>query len=176
MCFFSPVADKSAGISSLTYWMMPPPSPSQSNRQGVLNPSITKLPIGKLLSIFISETIKAFILPFTWLERNWNLFLIKFMFIWTKISLFKLLLRNVFKTFIQSFACVKLDTWDLYFSRLKFEVSFSCQLRTWDSCLINVSFNSLDPFLFKWSLPLLNFLRCLSDTDFSLSKGLSRAN
>ena len=34
----------------------------------VLNPSITKLPTGKLLWIFVSEAIKTSILPFTWVE------------------------------------------------------------------------------------------------------------
>ena len=108
---------------------------------GVLNPSMRKFPTGKLLSIFVSETIKTSILPFTWVERNSNLFLTEFMFIWAKISLFELSLRNAFKT-LQSFACATLDTWDLHSSRLTFEMSFSCQLKTWDSCLIKVSFSS----------------------------------
>ena len=115
------------------------------------------MPTGKLLSIFVSENIKTSILPFTGVERNSNLFLMKFMFIWAKISLIELSLRNAFKTLMQSFACATLDTWDLYSSRLIFEILFSCQLRTWDSYLINVSFNSLDPLLFKWSLPLFKW-------------------
>ena len=139
------------------------------------------MPTGKLLSIFVSETIKTSILPFTWVERNSNLFLMEFIFVWAKTSLSELSLGNAFKTLMQSFACVTLDTWDLHSSRLIFEISFSCQLRTWDSCLINVSFYSLDPFLFKWSLPLFKwwdqtFLCCLSDTDLSPRKGLSSAN
>ena len=115
------------------------------------------MPTGKLLSIFVSENIKTSILPFTGVEGNSNLFLMKFMFIWAKISLIELSLRNAFKTLMQSFACATLDTWDLYSSRLIFEILFSCQLRTWDSYLINVSFNSLDPLLFKWSLPLFKW-------------------
>ena len=118
---------------------------------------MTKLPTGKLLSIFVSETIKASILPFTWVERKSKLFLMEFMFISVKTSLSELSLLNAFKTLMQSFAWVTLDTWDLHSSNLTFEISFSCQLRTRDSCLINVSFNSLDPFLFKWSLPLFKW-------------------
>ena len=155
---FSSVASKLEGISFLTYNIMPSPLLSWSNRWGVLNPSTTKLPTGKLLSIFVSETIKTSILPFTWVERNSNLFLMEFMFIWAKIRLSELSLHNAFKTLSQSFACVTLDTWDLHFSRLIFVILFSCQLKMWDSCLINVSFNSLDPFLFKWSLPLFKWL------------------
>ena len=58
---------------------------------------------------------------------------------------------------MQSFACITLDAWDLHFSRLKLEILFSCQLRTWESHLISVSFYRLDPFLFKWSLPLFKW-------------------
>ena len=137
--------------------MMQPPLMSRSNRYFVLNPFKTKLPTRKLLPIFVSETIKTSILPFTWVERNSNLFLMEFMFIWAKTSLSELSLRNAFKTLTQSFACVTLDARDLHSSRLIFEISFSCQLRTRDSCLISVSFNSLDPFLFKWSLPLFKW-------------------
>ena len=82
---------------------------------------------------------------------------IEFMFIWEKISLLELSLRKVLKTLMQSFAYVTSDTWDPHSSRLKFEISFSCQLKTWDSCLINISFNSLDHFLFRWSLPLFKW-------------------
>ena len=117
----------------------------------------TKLPTGKLLLIFVSETIKTSILPFTWVERNSNLFLMEFIFIWGKTSFSGLSLHNTFKTLMQSFLCVALEKWDLHSSRLIFEISFSRQLRTWDSCLINLSFNSLDPFLFKWSLLLFKW-------------------
>ena len=149
MCFLSSVVSKLEGTSSLTCNMMPAPLLSRSNRYGILNLSITKLPTRNLLSIFVSETINTSIFSFPWVERNSNLFLMEFMFIWAKISLFELSLCNAFKTLMQSFACVTLDTWDLHSPRLIFEIPFYCQLRTWDSCLINVSFNSLDPFLFN---------------------------
>ena len=96
-------------------------------------------------------------MPFTWVERKWNLFLTEFIFIWAKISLFESSLRNTFKALMQSFPCITLDTWDLHSSRRIFEISFSCQLRMWDSCLINVSSNSLNHFLFKWSLSLFEW-------------------
>ena len=52
------------------------------------------------------------------------------MFIRAKINFFELSLPNVFKTLMQSFGCVTLDTLDLGSTRLKFEISFSCQLKT----------------------------------------------
>ena len=113
---------KLEGISSLTYNMMPLLLLSQSNQQGVLNPSITKLPTGKLLSVFVSETIKAYILSSPWVERNSNLFLMEFTFIRAKTSLSELSLRNAFKTLMQSFAWVTLDTWDLHSSRFIFDL------------------------------------------------------
>ena len=144
-------------------------------------PIYNKIANRKTIIDFVSETIKTSILLFTWVERNSNLFLMEFMFTWAKISLFELSLPNVFKTLMQLLACVTLDTWDLHFSRLKFEISFSFQLKTCDTCLINISFNNLDPFLFKWCLPLftwwdVTFLCCLLDTDSSLCKGFSSAN
>ena len=143
------MASKLERISSLTYSMMPPPLLAQSNRQGTLNPSIEKLLTGKLLSIFVSETIKTSILALTWVGRKSNLFPKEFMFIWAKINLFELSLNMVFKTLMQSFASVTLDTRDLHSSRLKLGISFSCHLKTGGSCLINLAFYSLNPFLLK---------------------------
>ena len=120
-CVFFFRGKKLERISSLTYNMVPPPLLSQSNRQGVLNPSITKSPTRKLLSTFVSETIKTYILPSTWVERNLNLFLMGFRFIWAKTSLSELSLRNAFQTLMQSFACVTLNTRDLHSSRLIFD-------------------------------------------------------
>ena len=97
----------------------------------------------------------------------------EFMFIWAKISLFELSLSNIFKTHMQSFAWVTFDTRDPHSSRLALEIWFSCQWKTWNRCLINISCNSLDPFLFKWSFPLfklwdLNFFCVVYQIQISL--------
>ena len=147
--FFLSVASKFEGISFLTYSMIPPPLLPWSNRQGVLSPSIKKLSSGKLLSIIVLEIIKTSTLPFTRVERK------SIMLIWAKISLLELSLRNGFKTLMESFACVTFDTWDLHSFRYSLK---HYQLNRWDSCLINIPFNSSDPFLFKWSLPLFKWL------------------
>ena len=112
------------------------------NRYSVLNASITKLPTKKLLWIFVLETIKTFILVFTWIERNSKLFLMYLcLYEWEQAYL----TYRCIKFLKDSLACVILDIWGLHSSRLKQETAFSCQLKTWGSCLINM-FNSLDSF------------------------------
>ena len=51
--------------SSLTNNISPPTCEFRSNLYGVLNPSIKKFPMGKLSSIFVSETSNTTILPLT---------------------------------------------------------------------------------------------------------------
>ena len=71
------------------YNMIPPLYESRSSLYGGLKPRIKKSPIGNLLSILVSETIKTFMLPLTFLERNLKLFLIELIYKCAKTNLFK---------------------------------------------------------------------------------------
>ena len=95
---------KFEGISSMTNNISPPPFEFQSNPYGVLNPSIKKFPMGKLSSIFVSETSSTSILPLIWSDSISNLFLMEFIFKCANTSLSGLLVRNDFRNFLQSVA------------------------------------------------------------------------
>ena len=99
----------------------------------------------KLLWIYVLETIKTFILVFTWIERNLKLFLMALCLYERKQAYLN---YGCIKFSKDSLPCVILDTWGLQSSKPKQETSFSCQLKTWGSCLINI-FNSLDSFFKK---------------------------
>ena len=95
---------KFEGVSSMTNNISPPPFKFQSNLYGVLNPSIKKFPMGKLSSIFVSETSSTSILPLIWSDSISNLFLIEFIFKCANTSLSGLLVRNGFRNVLQSVA------------------------------------------------------------------------
>ena len=57
--------------------MIRPPFESGSSLYGGLKPRIKKFPIGKRLSILVSETIKMSALPITSSERSSSLLLIE---------------------------------------------------------------------------------------------------
>ena len=115
------MASKLEGISPLTYNKVPPPLLSRSNRYSVLNPSLTKLPTKKLLWIFVLETIKTFILLFTWTERNSKLFLMDLRLYERKQAYLN---YRCIKFSKDSFACVILDKWDLHSLRHQQENHF----------------------------------------------------
>ena len=87
---------------------------------------------------------------FTWIERNSKLFLMDLCLYERKQAYLN---YGCIKFSKDSLVCVVLDTRCLHSSKLTQETSFSCQLKTWGSCLINI-FNSLDSFFkkkyFKW--------------------------
>ena len=147
--FFLSVASKFKGISFLTYSMIPPPLLPWSNRQGVLSPSIKKCHPENYYQLLFWKSLRLLHCLSLGVERK------SIMLIWAKRSLLELSLRNGFKTLMESFACVTFDTWDLHSFRYSLK---HYQLKRWDSCLINIPFNSSDPFLFKWSLPLFKWL------------------
>ena len=113
------------GTSFFTFNMIPLPLESRSNLQEVLNHSIKKISFGNISSILVSETIKVFILSLTWVVRNSNLFLIKFIFKWAKISLFTLLIHTVFSVMRHPswFFAVR-SSLKLHSSTLAFELSY----------------------------------------------------
>ena len=124
----------------------------------VLNPAIKKIALRKLSSILVSKIIKISVLPFTCKAENWRLFLIEFIFIWAKISLFTLSLSTVFSVMFYAlyFFAVR-SSLKLHSSSLGFGLPPSiCQWRTLDiSILLNRIVKCNLPLLKCWVLIFL---------------------
>ena len=75
-----------------------------------LSPSIKKLPLGKLSSIFVSEPINTSLLPLIWSHNISSWFLRELIFKCAKTALFGLLARNYFRNLLQSVTFFKSST------------------------------------------------------------------
>ena len=140
----------------------PPPFELRSNLFGVLNPSIKKFPMGKLSSIFVSETSNVSILPLIWSDSISNLFLMEFIVKCGNTSLSGLLLRN---DILQSVSLsASRESSEPYTSNCLLKLSKLCQLKleiilsqkhhSTTLCLfyLNLTFLSLNAFFwFSWN-------------------------
>ena len=108
---------------------------------------------------FVSEIISTSTLSLIYSESNSNLFRIKLMFKWAKISLLRLSLPKDFKVLLQSLTLLmSCKTLVLHPSMFILELLLATrQLKTLEIWFTKVRLKIFEPFLFKWSLPLLRW-------------------
>ena len=149
---------KFEGIPSLTNNRSPPLFEFRSNLYGVLNPSIKKFPIGKLSSIFVSETINTSILLLIWSNSISNLFHMAFIFKCANTSLSGLLVHNDYRNLLQSVALLaSSDSSEWHTANCLLKSSKLCQLKTLDNSFTKISLINFVPFWFKCNFPFFKW-------------------
>ena len=114
--------------------------------------------MGKLSSIFVSETSNTSILPLIWSDSISNLFLMEFIFKCANTSLSRLLMRNDFRNFLRSIALsASSDSSESHTSKFLLKLSKLCQLKTLDNSYTKISLSNFVLFWFKCNFPLFKW-------------------
>ena len=139
----------------MTNNISPLPFEFRSNLYVVLKPSINKFTMGKLSSIFVSETSNTSILSLIWSDSIADLFFLQFIFKCANTRLSGLLVSNGFKNSLRSVALsASSDSSESHTTNYLLKLSKLCQLKTLGNSFTKISPNNFVPFLFKCNFPL----------------------